>query len=304
MTQILNSSIKLNEDQIITTINNLAKCRHLSKVELMFKGKPSFNEKTTKQLDKLGVEYSKITKLVDVYLFRLSKVVENESVRELRKYNTNVKIKNLNERVEFVFVIDADKFDKQHYLSLIALYPLIVNEVETVDSKVNKDVDNDKDVNKAVDKIVDNDKDVNKAVDKIVDNKVDNDKDVNINVSITCSNLITSAISKHFNSAFLPCPYRVFSLCDVYPLIGSKTGMFGFTSDYELIEYEELYNKLDYMIVYDDDPIVKILNAKENDLIVCKNILFETTAYFEYTVRIVKRVLNDSDSLDTSGLVY
>jgi hypothetical protein len=264
MSQILNSSIKLNEDQILTVINNLAKCRHLTKVEQIFKGKPSFKEETIKKLEelkevkKMNFEYSKVTKLVDVYIFKLSIVEENDSVRELRIYNPNVKIKNLNERVEFVFVIDTDRFDKQHYLSLIALYPLIHDYV-----------------------------DFN-----------------NVNVSITCSNLITTAIAKHFNSMFLPCPYRVFSLCDVYPLIGSKSGLYGFTSDFELIEYEELYNKCDYMIIYDNDPMVKILNAQENDLIICKNILFETTAYFEYTIRIVKRVLIDTDSIDTSGLVY
>jgi hypothetical protein len=35
MTQILSSNIKLNEEQVLTTITNIGKVRHLNKITLM-----------------------------------------------------------------------------------------------------------------------------------------------------------------------------------------------------------------------------------------------------------------------------
>lgn len=261
MSQVLSSSIQLTKEQIQTTINNLAKIRHFEKIEVIFEGKPSYSDSSLQKLKQLGIEPLKITKFADNYIiYKFSQVKPNKSVEELQMYNKGIKIKNLDERVEFAIVVESNKFDKQNYLAIQALYPLIYEDIK--------------------------------------------DKS-GCYVSICPSNLITSAISKHFVDTILPCNYRMFSLCSVYPLIGSKSSMFcGFIKDYELCEYKDLYNGAKYQTVYDNEPIVKILNAMNGDLIVVKALRNEKRPYWEYSIAQVKQCLNDADSIDISGLVY
>ena len=180
--------------------------------------------------------------------------------KELLRYNKDAKILNLNKRKEIVIVIDADKFDKQHYLAIIGLWGHIKNHL---------DLNTDQCL-----------------------------------VSIVSTNIITQAIEKHFtNITILPCNYRLFSLCEVYPLIGSRSSLWcGSSRDFELLEYEPLYNKNNYQQIYDDDPVVKILNAKHKNLILCKQTYYETSPYTEYSIREVTPRLNDTESIDISGL--
>ena len=252
MTQILSSTLRLTPEQVETTIQNLAKCRHFTIVERLTKDecKPSYSEENVRKMKALGQEVNKITKFADNYIiYKFSKPEKNESVEELLKYNKDAKIKGLDrDVVNFVIVIDEDKFDKQFMLACSAFWPLIV------------------------------------------ENTNKNEKP---EVIVCPNNLITTAISKHFNVELFPIKCSIFSLCDVYPLIGSKNQMFGFTKNYEVIEYEPLYNKLDYAVVMDNDPVVKILGAKAGDLIVCQHLLFETSPYWEYTIRRVKESIKE-----------
>lgn len=265
MTQILSSSIKLNEKQVETTINNLMKIRHFTKRELIFEGKPSFSNQQIEALkDMVGnkTEITKVTKFADNYqIYILSDVKPASYTEELKKYNENVKILNLNQRKEVLIVIDSTKFDKQHYLAIIGLWDKIEPYVKNADPD-------------------------------------------DCLVTIVSTNIITQAIGKHFiSTTILPCNYRLFSLCEVYPLIGSRNTLWcGSSRNFELLEYEPLYNKNEYQTIFDDDPVVKILNAKKDQLIICKQTYFEISPYSEFVIRKVTQKLNESESLDISGL--
>ena len=263
MTQILSSSIKLNENQTNIVINNLAKIRHLTRIEKIFEGKPDYSKERIAELEKMlnNNNFAKVTKFANKYtIYTLTEPKIAEYTKELQEYNKDVKILNLNQRKEILIVVDADKFDKQHYIAILSLWPIIKPHLDL------------------------------------------NSKDCL--VTIVSTNIITQAITKHFsNSVILPCNYRLFSLCEIYPLIGSKNTLWcGSSRDFELLSYEPLYNKNNYQIIYDDDPVVKILNARNDDLIICKQTYFETSPYTEYSIRQVKTRLNDGESLDISGL--
>ena len=103
---------------------------------------------------------------------------------------------------------------------------------------------------------------------------------------------------KHFNFNFIPCKYQLFSLYDVaYPLIGSKTTLWcGFVYDYQVIEYEKLYNGKNYSIITNNDPVVKLLNADDNDLIIAIQVLTET--WRPYSEFIIKQVKPTNDELE------
>lgn len=265
MTQILSSSIKLNEEQVETTINNLISIRHFTKKEKIFEGKPNFSSQQIEMLKKkVGdkIEVTKVTKFANNYtIYLLSDPKPAAYTKELRKYNSDVKILNLNDRKEILIVLDSNKFDKQHYLAIIGFWDKIEKYVK--DAKPDECL-----------------------------------------VTIVSTNIITQAISKHFQSSMiLPCNYRLFSLCEIYPLIGSKRTLWcGSSRDFELLEHEDLYNKNKYQIIFDDDPVVKILNAQKDQLIICKQTYFEVSPYSEYVIRKVTQRLNDSESLDISGL--
>ena len=266
MSQLLSSSIKLNEEQTKTVINNLAKIRHLSKVTKIFEGKPNYGQSDIDNLKKIlppSFDLIKVTKFANSYtIYVLSDPKPNTNTNDIVKYNSDAKILNLNKRNEILIVLDTDKFDKQHYLAILGLWPKFYKYLE------------------------------------------ENSEDVQCPVTIASTNIITQAISKHFNeTSILPCTYRLFSLCEIYPLIGSKNKLWcGMNWDFELLEYEELYNKGKYSVIYDDDPIVKILNATKNQLIICKQVNYEVSPYIEYSIRQVKQQLNDTESLDVSGL--
>lgn len=261
MTQLLSSSIRLTPEQVNTTINNLAKIRHFTKINKIFEGKPSFSQSDLEELKRIlpnQEEPYKVTKFADNYtIYLMSDPKPAPYTEELRKYNKNVNILNLNERQEILIVLDTNKFDKQHYLAIIGLWPMIAKYI------------------------------TKKSI-----------------VTIVSTNIITQAISKHFvNTEILPCNYRLFSLCEVYPLIGSKNSLWvGSSRDFELLQYEPIYNKNKYSVIFDDDPVVKILNATKDQLIICKQTFYETTPYSEYNIRQVKQRLNDNESLDISGL--
>lgn len=289
MTQIQSSSIKINLDQAEIVINNLATVRHFTKVEKLFKGLPSFSEESMRKLEELGINAGKITKFADNYvIYKLSEPKENDSVRNLRKYNKNIKIKNLNNRTEFIIVVDADKFDKQHYLAIIALYPIIHEELSkqlnlTKQSSEVKELKGGSTLNRNFEL------------------KSESDECL---VTIVPTNKLPLSIIKHFDANILPCTYRIVSAQAMYYLLGSTSRVMGsYCWDYELCEYEQLYNKKDYGVILDSDIVTKILNGRQGDLIICKAVRTEGTPYAEFEIRQVCSSLNEGEeSVDTSGV--
>lgn len=274
MTQLLSSSNKLTLEQIETCINNLARVRHFTKVDKIFEGKPSYSEESIQKIKALGLEPNKVTKFANNYtIYKYSNVKESASTKLLRKYNPTAKIKNLNERIEFVIVIDSDKVDKQNYFALLALYPLIHN-----DLKKNKDY-----------VMITDNSDMDETKYKTMEG--------GCYVTLCASNHLEQSIQKHLQTRFLPCNYKFMSLYDdVYPLLGSKTQLWcGLCSNFELMEYEELYNGYDYSTIFNIEPIPRILNASLDDLIVGTHILNEGRPYFEFTIKRVKTKMNEEE---------
>ena len=92
MSQILSSSNKLNREQIETTVKNLAECRHFTKIETIYEGKPTYSEENISKMKSLGIDLPKVTKFATNYIiYKLSEPEENESSRSLRKYYKNAK---------------------------------------------------------------------------------------------------------------------------------------------------------------------------------------------------------------------
>lgn len=116
--------------------------------------------------------------------------------------------------------------------------------------------------------------------------------------------VITDAMTLHIPINVLPCLYRFVSLCEMYPMIGSKNGLFGLTFDYKLIKYKPPCNGRKYSIVYDYDVMTKVLNALPGDIIECKRVLFEGTPYGEYYRREVINTANDINIISPSGICY
>lgn len=285
MTQILSSRDKVSSVQAETCINNFAKVRHFTKVEKIFDGKPSFSAENIAEIKKLGLEPYKITKFANNYtIYKFSNVKSSESVDFIKRYNNNAKFKNLNERTEVAIVVDTDKIDKQNYLALQALYPIIHKElIKNNDYKMlygGSENENDNEEEKPEDE--ESSENYYIQYYKYISGPC--------YVTIMTTNHIEPAMVRHFHTRFLPCNYRVMSLYDdLYPLIGSKSKLwYGCVNNYEVIEHEDLYNGCQYSYIYDDEHLVKLLNANPGDLIVATQVLFEGRPYLEFVIKEVK----------------
>ena len=294
MTQVVSSSLKLNPSQIEICINNFAKIRHFTKIDKIFDGKPSFKDNVINELKKLGLEPHNVTKFADNYkIYHLSEVKPSESIEFIKKYNNYAKFKNINQRNEILIVVDTDKVDKQNYLALQALYPLIHNIlIKNNDYKMMFGGDNEENENENLDQNPKDDSNYYIQYYKYISGPC--------YVTIMTTNHLEPAMIKHFHTRFLPCNYRVLSLYDdVYPLIGSKSQLwYGCVKNYEVIEHEELYNGYNYSYIYDDEHLVKLLNANPGDLIIATQILNEGRPYFEFVIKEVKTRNNEVDDDD------
>ena len=114
---------------------------------------------------------------------------------------------------------------------------------------------------------------------------------------------VTEQMTSHIPINVLPCLYRFVSIVDFYPMIGSKNGLFGLSRDYEIIPFEPLYNGREYPIMFDSDPMAKLLNAIPNDIIKCKICRAEGfSVYDEYYFRRVESTNNDVGVIAPSGI--
>lgn len=116
--------------------------------------------------------------------------------------------------------------------------------------------------------------------------------------------VVTDTMLLHLPLNVIPCAYRFMSLAEAYPLIGSKNHLYGLTFDYKIVPYEESYNKRKYPIIFNSDIIVKILNALDGELIMCRRIMYDTSPYGEYTIRQVQSTMTDINVIDLSGICY
>ena len=256
MSQILSSSNKLNREQIETTVKNLAECRHFTKIETIYEGKPTYSEENISKMKSLGIDLPKVTKFATNYIiYKLSEPEENESSRSLRKYYKDAKIKNLNDRVDIIIVLDQDKFDKQFIMACASFWPMIHNLIKKGETECR--------------------------------------------INICPNNLLTTTIeSNHLYILIFPVIYKIFSLYKVYPLIGSKRQKFTFTRNYEVLEHFELYNHYKFPVIKDFDPVTYIMGAEPGDIIICQILLFETSPYFEYSIREVKETIKEDSESD------
>ncbi len=119
--------------------------------------------------------------------------------------------------------------------------------------------------------------------------------------------VVTDTMTLHVPTNVFPCLYRFISLCEMYPMIGSRTGMFGMTWDYKNVVNKD-GNKIvpdngrEYSTIYSFDLIVKVLNALPHDIIQCKSVRNEGTAYGQYDRREVIDTTNDINIISPSGI--
>ena len=114
---------------------------------------------------------------------------------------------------------------------------------------------------------------------------------------------VTEQMTSHIPINVLPCLYRFVSIVDFYPMIGSKTGLFGLSRDYSVIPYEPLYNGREYPVIFDYDPIAKMLNTIPGDVIKSKICRAEGfNVYDEWYFRRVVNTNNDIGVISPSGI--
>jgi hypothetical protein len=86
-------------------------------------------------------------------------------------------------------------------------------------------------------------------------------------------------------------------------MIGSKNGLFGLSRNYSVIPYSPMYNGRDYSVIFDYDPISKLLNALPGDIIKCKICRAEGfSVYDEWYFRRVVSTDNDVGVISPSGI--
>lgn len=122
------------------------------------------------------------------------------------------------------------------------------------------------------------------------------------NIFICPAYVVTETMFTHISKNTLPCDFRFFSLCEIYPMLGSRTQTCKLTYDYELHPYSPTYNKKEYARIYSKDPMVKALNGLPGELIVCKRIIYDATAYSEYQVKQICSTVENPDLIDPSGI--
>ena len=118
--------------------------------------------------------------------------------------------------------------------------------------------------------------------------------------------VVTNAMKVHIPINIFPCLYRVVSLCEIYPRIGSKTNVFGLSYDLKLMkdhkEFEDYEKELPAIL--DSDVDVKILNAIPGDIISCKRIIFDEFPYGEFYFRKVESTITGISSITPGGLCF
>lgn len=138
------------------------------------------------------------------------------------------------------------------------------------------------------------------------ENEIDK-KSVYPQVFICPAFVVTDTMFLHVPVNIIPCRYRFVSLCELYPMIGSSTELYGMSYNYRLIknengELEMPYNGRVYSIIYDKDPMVKLLNGLPSDVIEYSRVMFEGSPYGEKYRREIVSTMSDINVIAPSGL--
>lgn len=117
--------------------------------------------------------------------------------------------------------------------------------------------------------------------------------------------VLTQAMRTHVPTNIFPSnPFmRIFSLCNLYPMLGSKNKQFGLTFDYKLRPYEKTYNNKDYIEIMSSDSMVIALNGIMGELLICSRILYDETAYKDIQIRKIIDRLEDLSICPESGIL-
>ena len=231
--------IRLTEEQIKTTLNNLWDLRKVKLEKKIFQGKPIFSKEIMTKY-----KYKHYTKFADNYeIFQCKSKVDGHN--------------------EIYITVETDHYDKQNLLAISGFEHLIT---EFITESCNY---------------------------------------VRPTINICLCFVLTKAMKKHIpteifaNTAFV----RVFSLCSIYPMLGSKNKQFGLTFDYKLYPYEKAYNDKDYTEISSGDPMVIALNGLPGELVVCSRILFDTTAYKDIQIRKIVDKIKNLSTVSKSGIL-
>lgn len=123
-------------------------------------------------------------------------------------------------------------------------------------------------------------------------------------VDILCAFNVNENLRTHYKADILPtCNYRVWSLCEAYPMIGSKTDLYKLTYDYKKLPYIPTYNGREYLKIKDYDPMAKVLNAIPGELITCKYLSFDDAVYSSTSIKQVEHSRVNIHTIDESGIV-
>lgn len=103
---------------------------------------------------------------------------------------------------------------------------------------------------------------------------------------------VSENLTSHYKeNIILDCNYRIFSLIEIYPLIGNKNNdLFKLSYNYKIHHnssdnnFSSYYGK-EYPKIYDNDPIVKILNGIPHDIITCNALAYDDSVFSQTYIR-------------------
>ena len=114
---------------------------------------------------------------------------------------------------------------------------------------------------------------------------------------------VSEALRSHYKDDILPdCNYRIFSLTELYPIIGSKNMPFKLTYNYKVHPFQETHNGKEYVKIFDDDPIVKLLNALPGELITCNALSYDDAIFSQTLIRQVEEKQTNIHKIAPSGV--
>lgn len=135
--------------------------------------------------------------------------------------------------------------------------------------------------------------------------KESHDKAKRPTINICLCFVVTSAMRKHLpTDIFKIKPFlRIFSLCNLYPMIGSRNKIGGLTFDYEILPYEKTYNNKEYVEISAGDPMVIALNGIDGELIKCSRILYDDNAFKDIQIRKIINRVENLEIVSDSGIL-
>lgn len=120
-------------------------------------------------------------------------------------------------------------------------------------------------------------------------------------VSICFTSQIAPKQLAELNTKIFDFPYRFIILPDLYFCCGSRTKIGGLTSEYEILNFEETYNKKNYPVIFSNDPMIIALNGMPGELFKYSQIMYDNgiykTVYIKQILRIPKNPKLPVDSL-------